>query len=205
MNRGWYHHSMAHKLASKGIKTKSPFKGAFANGLVKSEFVEFDDLPEYIYHATPTENIEKIFNSGIELGREETRSLEYEWEEVRPVDETIFFTENEKSTGYFGLQAVQSISKRKGKKFSKEDLDYTILRVNTDEFEKSNFFTYLGAELFGTGEREYFVKYKVPRFWIDGMKRVYYDKNKDEIIEESFDITWRGTEYKIIPKVEGWF
>ena len=49
MNRGWYHHSMAHKLASKGIKSKSPFERVFANGLIEVEPVWWDDLPDTLY------------------------------------------------------------------------------------------------------------------------------------------------------------
>lgn len=201
MNRGWYHHSQAHALASRGIKTKSPFKCAFANGLIEVESVWWDDLPDYLYHATPTENVDKILKSGIELGSEELRTIEEDIEAeeglFRPVEDTIFFTEYPESTGYFGLQAVQSMLKQRGEKFSKEKLDYTILKIDTEDFRKSNFYTYMGAELFGTGEREYFVKYKVPRFWIDSAKRIYYDKERDEIREDLYNIIWDGNKYEI--------
>lgn len=202
MNRGWYHHSMAHKLASKGIKTKSPFKGAFANGLVQVEAVWWDDLPDYLYHATPTENVEKILKGGIKLGEEEMRTIEEDIEAeeglIRPVEDTIFFTEYPEQTGYFGVQAVQSLVKRKGEKFKREDMDYTILKIDTEEFRKSNFYTYLGAELFGTGEREYFVRYKVPRFWITAGQRIYYDKERDEIREDTYTVYWDGVNYEIV-------
>jgi len=200
MNRGWYNYSMEHKLASKGIKTKIPFKGVYSKGMNKIEFVEFDKLPKYLYHATPTENVINILEKGLDVGKEETRSLEYEWDSYRPVDNTIFFVDKPKLAGYFGFQAVQSVAKRKGEEFTADKLDYTILRINTKEFEKHNFVTYLGAELFGKGDREYFVKYKVPRFWIDGGTRIYYDIKKADVITETYDIKWDRTKFELIPK-----
>lgn len=184
------------------MKTVDTDKVIYSRGV--AEVVYPKDIPLYLYHATATKNLENILNKGFELGKEETRSLEMEWEEVRPVEDKIFFTESPDTAGYFGMQAIESMYKRAKKKLRREDIDYVILKISTAEFERSNFYAYRGAELFGTGQREYFVKYKVPRFWIEGGIRVYWDEKKNTIVRDGFRVKWHGPNYTIIPIKEEW-
>ena len=202
MNRGWYHHSMAHKLASKGIKTKSPFKGAFARGLIQVEPVWWDDLPDYLYHATPTENVKNILDEGLKLGEEERRSLENDIEAEeglhRPVDDTIYFTEYPEDSIYFGIQAMQSKALREGKVYNwGTDTDYTILKIDTEEFADKNIVTYLGATI-PSEEREYFVQRKIPKEWITAGRRIYHDKKRKDTLEDTYTVYWEDGKYEIV-------
>lgn len=197
MSKGWYNYSQCHALASKGIKTKIPFEGVMANGLQNVELVDLDDIPMYLYHATATKNVDEILKYGLKTGKEESRSIE-DFGAFRSVEEQIFFTADPDTSGYFGVQSVQSYYKRLGNKMSKEDMDYTIFRVDTEEFEKYNFHTYLGAELFNQ-DREYIVKYDVPKDWIDGGIRVFWDKDKNKLVKEGFRIKWDRHSHEVVP------
>lgn len=201
MNRGWYHHSMAHKLASKGIKSKSPFGRVFANGFIEVEPVWWDDLPDTLYHATPTVNVTNILKHGLLVGDESRRNIENDLEAKeglsRDVSNTIFFTEYPEDSAYFGIQALENDLEKQGKKFNwGSDTDYTILRIDTEKFGKDNIITYLGATI-PSGEREYFVQKPIPPEYITGGLRVYYDKDRGETLEDKYTIWWEDGKYSL--------
>ena len=202
MSRGWYHYSQAHALATRGIKTKSPFKSVYSNGLIEVEPVWWDDLPDYLYHATPTVNVTNILKNGLMVGEESRRTIEddIEAEEglTRDVSDTIFFTEYPEDTGYFGIQALESMMKQQGKKFNwGSDTDYTILKIDTEKFAEYYIVTYLGATI-PSGEREYFVQKPIPKDWIIAGQRIYHDKERKETIEDKYTIWWDNGKYEIV-------
>ena len=201
MSRGWFHYSMAHSLASRGIKTKSPLGDVFANGMIEVEPVWWDDLPDYLYHATPTENVKNILEQGLLVGDESRRSIEDDLEAkeglTRNVSDTIFFTEYPEDTAYFGIQALESNLRKQGKTYNwGSDTDYTILRIDTDGFKDKNIITYLGAKI-PSGEREFFVQKPIPPEYITGGLRIYHDEERGETLEDKYTIWWEDGKYSL--------
>ena len=175
-------------MASKGISTASKSKGmpyGFA------ETIPFDKVPLVLFHATATKNLKSILENGIRLGREEGRSLEYEWDEFRKVQNRIFFTESIGNANYFGMQSAQSICKRENRECKKEDLDYVVFKMNMAYMPKDTDY-FKGAELFETGEHEIYVMQEVARENISEFQRHYYDSEKNEYVTKTYHIKWKS-------------